>query len=261
MVRTNTAPKPSCPRRRAALLLTAILLGPTLGAPAAEAATGLYLQLGLGYGKFSGSQLITQEDSTQLGDIPLLDTNECCPAPGLASQLRVGFAILGFAAPEVGLFAHGWNLGSDVGGAGFLGGGLRLYPLKFLSLTGIETNDFPLEVSTALMFGYAIVGKDFAYTGTFWDWDIAVEYKLASFLSAGVKLDAIFPKFSDFVFTSYKNDRGRCLDSGGNQRFDIGQGGLIDKSAAGELCGGRGPSTSLLSPQLVITFHFDLLDV
>jgi hypothetical protein len=241
-------------RRGAALLATALLLA---GAPA-EAASGLYLQLGLGYGKFSGSELVIQEKPNQNGDIPEDDAETCCPAPGLVTQFRAGFSILGFGGPELGIVAHGWNLGGDTGGAGFIGGGLRLFPLQFLSLTGLETKEFPFEVSTALMYGYAIVGKDFAYTGTFLDWDLSVEYKLASFLSAGLKLDVIVPTYDDFVFTSYKERRGRCLDEGGEQRFDVG---LIGRDQAGDLCSGSGPSTSIITPQLIFTFHFDLLDV
>jgi hypothetical protein len=244
--------RPSAPLAAALVLLAA---GP------AEAASGLYLQLGLGYGKFSGSELVIQERPNQTGDIPEDDAATCCPAPGLVSQFRAGFSILGFGGPEVGILAHGWNLGGDTGGAGFAGGGVRLFPLQFLSLTGLETKEFPMEVSTALMFGYAIAGKDFAYSGTFLDWDLSLEYKLASFLSAGLKLDVIFPGFDDFVFTSYKERRGRCLDAGGEQRFDIGANGVIDQAQAGELCSGSGPSTTLITPQLIFTFHFDLLDV
>lgn len=257
MRRTSLAPRSAASFAAPLAALALAVLIPS----AAQAASGLYLQLGVGFGNFSGSELVTQEDPSRPGDLPLDNPNECCPGSGLAAQFRTGFSILGFGGPEVGLIANGWNLGGDTGGAGFVGGGLRLFPIKFLSLAGLDARDLPIDFGVGLMFGYAIVGKDFAYTGTFWDLDFQLDYKVTSFMSVGAKLDIIFPTFGDFVFTSYKNERGRCLDSGAEQRFDIGANGVIERSQAGDLCGGRGPRTTFLSPQLVITFHFDLLDV
>ena len=98
-----------------------------------------------------------------------------------------------------------------------------------------------------------IAGLDFAYTGTVWDVDFHVDFKLASFFSIGVKLDVAIPKYSAFVYTDYKNDRGRCSDDGTQ---DIA-GGIFDKGDAN--CTGDGPKTTFLSPQVYFTFHFDPL--
>ncbi|MCA9548732.1 MAG: hypothetical protein KC933_01780 [Myxococcales bacterium] len=251
----RTARWPTLAALGAALWL-ALALNPT----AAEAGSGLYLQLGLGYGSFSGTELVTQEvpgGKDGIGDYPDTDSATCCPGPGLATQFRLGWSLFGFGGPEFGLVANGWDLGNSAGGAGFIGGGIRLFPIKFLGLLGLDDKDFPLDAGIGVMFGYSLVGKDFAYTGTFWDVDLHVEYKLTSFLSAGVKFDAIFPKYGDFALTSYKNNRGRCLDSGANQDL-VNQAVPIDRDAAD--CAGRGPETTYITPQIVFTFHFDPFD-
>ncbi len=225
----------------------------------ARAASGLYLSWGLGYGDFSGTELVTQENPALRGDIPA-QGEACCPTGTLATSLRLGFSIKGFAGPEIAVVGSGWNLGSgDEGGAGFVGGGVRIFPIKFLELGGLETKDFPIDVGLGVMFGYAVAGSDFAYTGTAWDFDIAVEYKLASFLSAGVKLDMALPTYDNFAMTSWSGNRGRCLDTDANQVLI--NPGVIDRNNAGDQCpAGRGPETVFISPQIVFTFHFDLFE-
>lgn len=251
--------------RRLAPLSTLALAAALLAVPSgsAQAASGLYLQLGIGMGSFTGSELTVQEQ-TGTGDIPQLGDG-CCAPPGLASQFRLGYSLFGFGGPEFTFVGTGWRLGGeDAGGAGYIGGGVRAYPIKFIGLfTGLDTDDFPLDMGIGLSFGYSLAGQDFAYTGSFWDLDFSFEYKLASFVSAGVKLDTIFPSYSDFVYTSYSNDRGRCLNGDAVQTNPDGStnplGPGTDKGSL--TCAGRGPKTILLSPQVVVTFHFDLFGV
>lgn len=239
-------------------LLSAALFAALAVPASAEAAAGLYLQLGLGYATYSGTKLVTVEDNSRSGDFPL-ESNDpaCCAEPGLGTQLRLGFSLFGFGGPEFGFIGTGWSNFS--GGAGHIGGGVRLFPLKFLSLTGLDPSDLPIDMGVGLLFGYSLVGQDFAYTGTFWDLDFHIDYKLASFLSAGIKLDLVFGNYDNFAYTSYKNDRGRCLD-GVTMDQSGANGGVISKDQSDQ-CTGSGPSTTLITPQIVFTFHFDILDV
>lgn len=235
---------------RAALPLALVMVTST----PAWALSGLYLQLGGGIADYSGTQLIVKEDpnsSLMVPSPPDLRSDSCCAPLAMAAQFRVGYSIFGFGGPEFAIVGTGWD--GFAGGGGFIGGGLRLYPLKLFSLVGLDTDDFPIDLSTAATFGGAIVGQDFAYTGTFWDIDVMLDYKLTSFLNLGLKLDIILPNFNDFVFTSFSNDRGRCLDGSGNQVLDNG-GTPVGVDEAD--CNGKGPSTTVLSPQLVFTFHF-----
>ncbi len=234
--------------------LGAVLLTLTLAPSITEAASGLYLQLGVGTGSFTGNQLVTQEDPNMDNDIPLTGDG-CCPSAGPAGALRLGFSLFGYGGPEVLALASGWDIGSNLGGTGFFGGGVRVFPLKFIELGGLDMDGFPIDVGLGAIFGYTVVGKDFAYKGTFWNFDLSVAYMLSDYLSIGAQINVVRPSYDDFVFTDFKNDRGRCLDGSGNQ---VG-GTPIDKGDAA--CSGSGPSTTFLSPQLTVTFHLDVFDI
>ncbi len=226
-----------------------------LGAPAsAEAGTGLYLQLGLGYGGWSGTELVTRE----AGGVPAVGEG-CCPSGTLAAQTRLGFKLFGSVAIEGLAFGSGWNLDSDRAGAGFLGGGLRLFPLGFLdALKVLDMTDFPIEPSIGLAGAWAVVGSDdYAYRGAAFGIDLAVDYRIASFFSVGARLDVWFPSYDAFALTSWNANRGFCLDGNADFNLEVGE---IEQSDQGVRCGaGRGPSTTVVSPQVFMTFHFDIL--
>ena len=230
-----------------------LALGVVTAPQSAYAVSGLYLSLGLGYGAFTGDQFVVHEADGP-NDIPDYDPERCCPGHGLAAQFRLGFSIFGFAGPEFGIVGDGWGVGtSDQGGAGFVGGGIRFFPIHLLSLFGLDDESFPVDGGIGVLFGWAIAGKDFAYEGTFWDVDFHIDFKLASFFSLGVKLDIVLPNYGAFVYTDYKNDRGRCSDNGTQEILA----NTMDKDDSN--CVGDGPKTTLLSPQVYFTFHFDPL--
>lgn len=223
----------------------------------ALAVSGLYTMIGLGYGKFNGDDLVVEESGAG-NDLPLAPGAEgCCAQGGLAAQFRLGYSLFGFAG-EFGIIAQGWDLGGDTGGGGIVGGGLRFYPLDILKLGGVDLEEFPLDFGLGVLFGFAQVGKEFSYQGVGIDLDFQVDYKMTSFMSIGAKIDLGLPTFEDFVYTDFKNDEGRCLDGGGHQIVD---GANFGKGQKGTLvCNGAGPSATLMSPQLVFTFHFDVID-
>lgn len=239
-------------KRLPSVVALAALMSLAMPEPA-HAVSGLYLALGLGYGHFTGDQLVvTEQDGPN--DLPEYDPDKCCPGHGLAAQFRLGFSIFGFAAPEFGIVGDGFGVGSnDQGGAGFVGGGVRIFPIHFLSLFGLDDKNFIVDGGIGVLFGWSIAGKDFAYTGTFWDVDFHVDFKVASFFSIGVKLDIIIPNYGGFVYTDYKNDKGRCANRGTQDILD----NTIDKDDAN--CVGDSPKTTMLSPQVYLTFHFDPL--
>lgn len=235
------------------------------GLPAsAHAGSGLYLQLGAGYGDWTGDELVTRE-APGGGDVPEIGAG-CCPGGTFSGQLRIGVSILGIIAPEAVAFGSFWNHGnSNPSGGGFVGGGLRFFPLGLLEeLRVVDLDDFPFDFSIAAAGAFAIVGSnDFGYDGFAVGTDITAEWILASFFTLGVKLDLWFPTFDPFAITSRAADRGRCLDGAAMQVFDdnIGPEGVIDRSDSGPLCpsGGRGPNTTVISPQVIMTLRFDIL--
>ena len=252
-MRTRTHPSRFVPPIARSFVIAVGLL--MISSAPAHAISGLYLQIGGGIADYSGSELVVNE---VMNDAPDLNTETCCVPTAIAGQFRLGYSIFGFGGPEFVFIGTGWD--SFNGGGGFIGGGLRLYPLKLLSLAGFDSDAFPLDLSLAGTFGATLVGQDFAYPGTFWGVDVDLEYKLTSFLSAGVRLSVILPNFDDFAFTSFSNDRGRCLDgNGAHVRDDMGN---FTSSPREDLsCSGRGPNTTVISPQLVFTFHFSLFGI
>ncbi|MEO1234091.1 MAG: hypothetical protein AAFZ18_34875 [Myxococcota bacterium] len=245
-----------------------MVLCAVLGSPAsARAASGLYLQLGGGYGAWSGNELVTRE-LDEPGDVPLTGDG-CCPSGSLALQARFGLALFNTVAPEVFAFGSGWNLDSDQAGAAFVGGGLRFYPLGMLDLVGVITElaEIPFDVSLGIGAGYAIAGSDdFGYEGVVFAVDAMAEWVPSPWFSVGLKLDVFLPSYDSFALTSRSANEGRCLDETATQIFDPSLGGrgdgVIPREQAGTLCptNGRGPSTTVVSPQLVMTFRFDVFD-
>ena len=175
---------------------------------------------------------------------------------GIATELRLGYAIVGIVAPEFSFSAHGWDLGSKAGGTGFIGGGLRLYPIGLIDKLGLDVKDFPIDVSVAGNMGYNLVGKDFAYTGLFFGLDLTVEYIVAEVFSTGFRVGWALPSYSAFAYTDYNNSLGRCLDTSGSQ--DPNQ--VPFKKGTQSCSGGSGPSTSYLDIQITATFHFQLFN-
>lgn len=231
-----------------ALLLLALALPSS-----AFAMDGLYAGLSFGYGSFTGSRLIITDDGH---DRPVTDAGICCPKGGIATELRLGYAIVGIVAPEFSFSAHGWDLGSKAGGTGFIGGGLRLYPIGLIDKLGLDVKDFPIDVSVAGNMGYNLVGKDFAYTGLFFGLDLTVEYIVAEVFSTGFRVGWALPSYSAFAYTDYNNSLGRCLDTSGSQ--DPNQ--VPFKKGTQSCSGGSGPSTSYLDIQITATFHFQLFN-
>jgi hypothetical protein len=240
-------------------LLTAVFVTVILATPGlARASDGLYVGVGLGYGSFSGDSLITTKIPGS-NDLPMQGSN-CCPNGGLALDLRVGYSLFGVVAPEFAFTGDGWNLGSNTGGSGFIGGGLRLFPLGLAGVMA-DTNfsDFPIDISIAADYGYTIVGKDFAYTGSWIGFDGTVEYKLSPTVSLAFKLAYFVPSYADFVYTDYNNNVGRCLDGNGTQ-IGLDQPGQPELKKNDAVCNGKGPAASFLSPTISAIFHFTLFE-
>lgn len=240
-------------------VLGAFTIGSVIAPRKAQAAFGLYAQVGLGYGQFGGSELVTEDDKSRSDDFPIeAGADGCCAKGGVAFQVRAGYVLFGFLAPEFGIVGNAWDIGSNIGGGGFVGGGLRLFPIGLFQALDMDVGSFPIDIGLGAMLAWSLVGKEFAYTGRAVVLDAFAEIKLSEMLSAGLKVDIGLPTYSDFVFTDYNNSVGRCLDTDGSQspRNALAVPGGKDSL----ICNGRGPKATFVSPQLIVTFHFDILN-
>ncbi|MBI2378574.1 MAG: hypothetical protein HYV07_31535 [Deltaproteobacteria bacterium] len=208
---------------------------------------GFYTAIGVGFGKLVGDDLIVNEEGGP-GDVPKVGEG-CCASGGLALGFHAGWTFLHTFGPEFTFLAHGWDLASDEGGAGFIGGGLRFLPVGLLRELEVVEPDFPVGLGLGVGFGYALVGKDFAYTGSYLGLDATLEWHATKFLSVGARFDYALPFYQAFAFTDWGGDRGRCLDINGKQVLEAAH------PKGSPDCVGNGPSAGYLSPNLVLTFH------
>lgn len=247
------------PLMRLTLGIPLIFLSLASTPQSASAGHSMYTQIGLGYGSMGGSELVTKEDDTVSGDMPLL-SGDCCPGSGMSFDLRLGFAVFDAIAPEFGLTGYGWGFGSENGGAGFIGGGLRLFPLGIAKAAADVSLGVPLGLSFGLTYGWSIVGDDFAYTGNYISFDAAVDYALTESFSLGAKFIYIAPSYGAFQYTDYDNNTGRCLDSTSSSVDPSGTPYPIQSKDSADCGGGSGPSTSFVGLQLLATFTIPLFE-
>jgi hypothetical protein len=219
----------------------------------AQAVAYPYFTFGNGYGILNGPAVtVTQHPNS--GDIPLMGgAAGCCAEGGYALDLRLGVKLLNVFAIEGGVIGQGWNIGADSrGGTGFGGGGVRLYLLGGMEEL-LGKFDLPFELSIGSLFGYTIIGKDFAYTGSFVGFDGTFEWFIADFFSLAFRINLFTPYYDDFVFTDFDGERGRCLDSTGANTVA----GIIH-SRGSMTCDGGSPDADFISPQLVVNFYLDV---
>lgn len=231
-----------------------VVLGLVLAAAPAHA-KGVavpYASLGLGIGTLSGSRVIvTQVPGSR--DLPVEPgSSGCCPETGFGLEIRLGVKLFDAFAIEGGVLGQGWDLGGNIGGTGFAGGGARIYLLGLIE-TITDPLELPVELSFGGFFGYTLVGKDFAYEGTFAGFDATLDFEVADFLNIGARANFITPSYNPFTYTDYNKAIGRCLDSGGNQ---VNAPAVHQKGD--ETCSGSGPSASFFAPQVVFTFNIDV---
>lgn len=211
-----------------------------------------YVSFGNGYGIVDGASLVVTQ---RPGDVPYMRGEPgCCPEGGYALDFRLGAKMFDLVAIEGGVVGQGWNLGEDSrGGAGFGGGGFRLYLLSALE-KAIGDFGLPIELSLGSLFGYTILGKDFAYTGFAYGFDGTLEWAATSFFSVAFRLNVFTPIYDTFVYTDFDGEQGRCLDAAGvnSVASPIHAKGTMDCSS------GSSPEAAFLSPQLVLNFYLDV---
>lgn len=234
----------------------AALAGGLLGSPSdARATSGFYLDVGGGLGFQNGDDLIVYEDPGQ-DSVPVRDPDECCPGTGGAGSFRFGFGIFGYVAPEFTLVGNIFDASDDFGGSGFVGGGVRLFPFKFLNLVGLSMDEFPIEFAIGNNFGWGVAGRDFFYQGFVHDLDLSLAFRVADFFDIGFRTDFLFTYFDNFVITDRDADLGVCLSESGSFPVDFDPStDIVPRSTA--QCTGSGPDSNFIIPQIYLSFHWD----
>jgi hypothetical protein len=235
--------------------------------PAVARNGGLYFEFAPGYGMMFTDEVIVDFDR---------------PGGGLAQSsfspgLKFGLNLFGWAGAEAQFAGHFWGLGAggDPGGGGYVGGVFRLTPLEvftYILPTDLEIpsvqgpkdwKNRPFDLGISIGGGYTIIGEDYAYQGSFFQWGLDFKYFITPQFALGIELPFRHLNYAPFRYTDLGDAQGFCTD-GAKQVF----GGVevpVDPSNQSQgisdtyvaQCTGRPPAALFFAPALTITGVFD----
>ncbi len=236
--------------------------------PAEARHGGLYLELGTGYGFFDSDEVIVDHDKGQVA------------SSSFAPTLKLGVNLFGWAGVEAVASGHYWGLGADLGGGAYGGGNVRLTPLEVLTYAlpadftmwspqgEVGWKDRPFDVGVSFGGGYTIVGEDYAYQGSYFQWGLDAKFFVTPNFAVGIDLPFRTPTYQPFRYTNFSEGDGLCTD--GEDAFS--RGGLAvgfpwpvqpqrpgDEFNATDLspCDGDPPAASFFAPSFTIAGVFD----
>ncbi|MBM4282544.1 MAG: hypothetical protein FJ137_17930 [Deltaproteobacteria bacterium] len=236
--------------------------------PAAARHGGLYLEMGAGYGVFDSTEVVVDHDNGNVA------------SSSFAPTLKFGVNLFGWAGVEAVASGHYWGLGADLGGGAYGGGNVRLTPLE--ALTYVIPQDFtlwspqgevtwkdrPFDLGVSFGGGYTIIGEDYAYQGSYFQWGIDAKFFVTPNFAIGIDLPFRAPTYQPFRYTNFSEGDGLCTD--GKDAFS--RSGLAvgfpwpvqpqrpgDEFNAADLssCSGDPPAASLFTPSFTIAGVFD----
>ncbi|MBI5524915.1 MAG: ankyrin repeat domain-containing protein [Deltaproteobacteria bacterium] len=217
-------------KTKAAALLVLAALVPSLRADAKE---GFYIGIGMGGASVDG-QRIDLVNNTGLVDIGQFGTDGIDSSFGML--LRFGYNILGYASAEFDLSAFGSNVGekSKRNGAGLVTGLARYHPMEHF------IKDYEVDPYAYFGLGYSFAGyqayeygkperQSKGFRGLALQTGLGCDYYFVRWFSAGALVNFYFPLYDTLL---YDWDEG------------------IDYTLKSR------PSTTIIVPMAVATFHF-----
>lgn len=118
---------------------------------------------------------------------------------GLALRFAMAYNILGYASVEIGITAHGWNLGdaSSIGGSGFIGGVAHIHPFQFFMPDRSFDATFFLGGSYSIMGGgHENENDDRGLDGGALEFGFTGRYFPTTWVSFGAEIRFYFPFFT-----------------------------------------------------------------
>jgi hypothetical protein len=251
--------------RFSACTLVAVVITSLSSSPAAARHGGLYLELGTGYGFFDSTEVVVDDDNGNVA------------SSSFAPTVTLGVNLFGWAGVEAEASGHYWGLGADLGGGAYGGGNVRITPLE--ALTYVIPQDFrmwspqgdvgwkdrPFDLGVSFGGGYTIVGEDYAYQGSYFQWGLDAKFFVTPSFAIGIDLPFRTPTYQPFRYTNFSEGDGLCTDGGDAK----GRSGFVyppslnrnlgDEFNASDLsgCDGRPPAASFFAPTFTIAGVFD----
>lgn len=243
--------------------------------PALARHGGLYFELAPSWGFYSTDQVIIEKDvEGQAGDTILSDF----PIATFVPQLTAGFNLFGWAGAQATVAGHFWDLGGDPGGAGYVGGVVRVTPLEILSYVlpddvkvpslfppgPVLWKDRPFDLGFSMGGGYTVIGEDYLYQGAFFQWGFDLKWYVTPNFALGLDFPFRHPLYEPFRYSNYNQHVGYCTDGAqayvGNIKVDshAGEGGPeIKSSTQAQECTKNAPTAFFFAPAFTITGVFD----
>lgn len=262
-------------RRLALAVLTCLV--PFLVAPAALARNGgVYFDLVPSWGFYDSTEAIIEDDPRATGPQQL-------PEASLVPALKVGLNLFGWAGVELHGTGHYWDLEGDPGGAAYVGGVFRVTPLEVLTYVLPDTvklpslipegpvtwKDRPFDLGVSVGGGYTLVGEDYAYQGSYFQWGLDFKWFITPNFALGLDLPFRTMNYGPVRISNFNERRGYCTDGKsayvpvGGGRFPIPDGAgdqpgaSLSLSDAGDVCDGNAPAASFFAPGISISGVID----
>ena len=239
--------------------------------PAAARHGGLYFELAPAYGFFLTDELIVENNDDGSGQF-----GESSFSPGL----KLGVNLFGWAGAEAQFAGHFWGVGGDPGGGGYAGGVFRVTPLEVMSF--ILPEDFelpqmsvtpagkwadrPFDLGISVGGGYTIIGEDYAYQGSYFQWGFDLKYFITPNFALGFDFPFRHALYQPFRYTNYGDGDGLCTDGGkafgrsGREYPPSEARALGDEFNSSEIdaaCNKPAPEALFFAPAFTITGVFD----
>lgn len=260
-----------------AVLALVPLVGLALFSPSASARNGgLYLELAPAWGFYSTDEVVIEEGNDDYSDFPVAT---------FVPQLKAGFSLFGWAGAEAQFAGHYWDIDGDPGGAAYVGGVVRVTPLEVLSYILPDTveipslfpegpvtwKDRPFDLGFSMGGGYTLVGEDYAYQGSYFQWGFDVKAYITPNFAIGLDFPFRHPLYEPYRFSNFSNRTGFCTDHEQAYGFFGGQKVEVPDNAgetwpAAEVAAtdvdsacsdGNPPDAFFFAPAITITGVFD----
>lgn len=251
-----------------------MVLAVLLAASSASARNGgLYFELAPSWGFYSSDEVVIEEGNDDFGKFPVAT---------FVPALKVGVNLFGWAGAEAHVTGHFWDLEGDPGGAGYVGGVVRVTPLEVLSFALPDTVEVPslfppgpvtwrnrpFDLGFSMGGGYTLLGEDYAYQGAYFQWGFDVKWFITPNFAIGLDFPFRHLLYQNFRYANFNERSGYCTDGGdayfpsGDNKIEIndnaGETGFqIESSDADSLCDEAPPAAFFFAPALTITGVFD----
>ncbi|HEY4221891.1 MAG TPA: hypothetical protein VGO62_11115 [Myxococcota bacterium] len=260
---------------------SAALISALYSSPALARHGGLYLELAPSWGFYSSTEAVIE--SGRAGGPDSYNFN--VPTADFVPAIKVGFNLFGWAGAEAHVTGHYWDPNGDTGGAGYVGGVVRITPLEALSYIipddveipslvpsgPVKWKDRPFDLGISFGGGYTITGEDYAYQGGYFQWGFDLKFYVTPNFALGLDFPFRNLLYEPFRYSNYKDHLGYCTDggsafvtvNGGKTRITVpdgaGEGGpAIAASDQKTACpGAKAPSAFFFAPAFTIAGVFD----